>query len=71
MQVLSDIFGYRIISSGIWSGRSPDLNSCDFFFWGCLKDEFYNSHPRTEEELRENSRKKIANIPAEGFESPV
>jgi hypothetical protein len=64
-QSLSDVFGDRIISSGIWAARSPDLNPCDFFFWGSLKDKVYNSHPRTEEELRENIRKKIANIPAE------
>jgi hypothetical protein len=29
MQALSDVFGDRIISNGIWPGRSPDLN-CDF-----------------------------------------
>jgi hypothetical protein len=27
------------------SARSPDLNPCDFFFWGCLKDKVYKSNP--------------------------
>jgi hypothetical protein len=41
MQALSDVFGDRIVCSGIWPTRSPDLNPCDFFFWGCLKDKVY------------------------------
>jgi hypothetical protein len=61
---LFDVFGDRIISSGIWPSRSPDLNPSDFLFWGCLKGNVYNSNPRTEE-LKENIRKEIANIPAE------
>jgi hypothetical protein len=64
MQALSDVFGDRIISSGIWPPRSPDLNPCDFSFCGCLKEKFYNSNPRTEE-LKENIRRENANIPAE------
>jgi hypothetical protein len=65
MQALFDVFGEKIISSGIWPERSPDLNSCDFFFWGCLKDNVYNSILWTEEELKENIPKEIANISAE------
>jgi hypothetical protein len=36
-----------------------------FFFCGCMKDNVYDRKPRTEEELKENIRKEIANIPAE------
>ncbi|PNF33184.1 hypothetical protein B7P43_G12809 [Cryptotermes secundus] len=64
MQALSDVSGNRIISSDIWSARSPDLNPRDFFFWGCLKDKVHNSNPRTKE-LKENIRREIVNIPAE------
>jgi hypothetical protein len=64
-QALSDVFGDRIISSDIWPARSPDLNTCDFFFWGCVKDKVYNSNPRTEEELKESICREIANISAE------
>jgi predicted transcriptional regulator len=45
MKALSDVFGNRIISSDIWSARSPDLNPCDFLFWGCLKDKVYSNNP--------------------------
>jgi hypothetical protein len=64
MQALFDVFRDRIISSGIWPACSSDLNPCDFFFWGCLKDKLYNSNPRKEEELKENIHREIANIPA-------
>jgi hypothetical protein len=64
MQALSDVFGARIISSGIWPPRSPDLNPRNFFFWVCLKDKVYSSNPRTEE-LKENIRRKISDISAE------
>jgi hypothetical protein len=64
MQALSDVFGDRIISSGIWPARSPDLNPCDIFFWGCLKHKVCNSNPRAEEP-KENNRREIANISAE------
>jgi hypothetical protein len=64
MQALSDV-GDRIISCGIWPARSPDLTPCDFFLWGCLKDKVYKSNLRTEEQLKENIRREIANIPSE------
>jgi hypothetical protein len=34
------------------------------FFWGYLKDKVYSNNPRTEEELKENIRREISNIPA-------
>jgi hypothetical protein len=65
MQALSCVFVDRIISSDVWPARSPDLHSCHFSFWCCLNDKIYNSNPQTEEELKENIRREIANIPAE------
>jgi hypothetical protein len=59
---LSSVFGDRIISSDIWPARSPDLNLCDFFLWGCLKDKVYNNNPRKEEELKESICREISNI---------
>jgi hypothetical protein len=64
MQGLSDVIGDKITSSSIWPARSPDLNPRDGFFWGCLKHKTYNTNPRFEE-LKENIRREIANIPAE------
>jgi hypothetical protein len=60
---LCDDIGDRIISSDIWPARSPDPNSCDSFFWGYLKDNVYNSNPRTKD-VQENIGRRIANIPA-------
>jgi hypothetical protein len=39
MQALSDVFGDRIISSGIWLAHSPDLNPCDFFLLGLFEGQ--------------------------------
>jgi hypothetical protein len=63
-QALSNVLGDRIISCGTWPALSPNLNPCDFFFWGCLKEKVYNSNPRMEE-LKENICREIENIPAE------
>jgi hypothetical protein len=65
MQALPDVFGDKIISSGIWPVHSPELNPCDFFFWGFSKDKVYNRNPEMEEELKENVHRESANIPAE------
>jgi hypothetical protein len=65
MQAVSDVFGNRIISSDISPASSSDLNPCDFFFWGCLKDKVYSNNFRTEEKLKENIRREMSNIPAE------
>jgi hypothetical protein len=64
MQALSDVFRIRIISSGIWPAHSPDLNPCDFFFWGCLKNKVYNSH-LVDGRTKKYINREIANIPAE------
>jgi hypothetical protein len=64
MQALSDVFGDRISSTNIWPECSRDLNPCGFFFWGCLGGKVYNRNLQTEE-LKENIRREIANIPPE------
>jgi hypothetical protein len=66
IQALSNLFGDRIISSGIWPAHSPNLNSCNFLLLGLfVEDKVYNSNPRTEERLKQNIHREIANIPAE------
>jgi hypothetical protein len=64
MQALSDVFGDKIISSDIWPSRPSDLNPWYFSFWDSLTDKIYSSNPR-KEEMKENIRREIANIPAE------
>lgn len=36
-----------------WPARSPDMNPCDFFLWGYLKDLVYRSEVRDVEDLRQ------------------
>jgi hypothetical protein len=52
----AEVFGQNV--------HLPTLYLRDLFFWGCVKDKFYNSNPRTEE-LKVNICREIANIPAE------
>jgi hypothetical protein len=61
---LSEVFGDRIISSGICPARSPNLNPSNFFFWDCLKDKIYNINLWMEKELKENICREITIIPA-------
>jgi hypothetical protein len=39
IQALSDVFGDRIINSGIWPAHSPDLNPCNFFLLGLFEGQ--------------------------------
>jgi hypothetical protein len=58
LQTILGVFGDGTISRGLWASRSPDLTPCDFNIWG-------NLIPHTEEELKENIRKEILEIPQE------
>jgi hypothetical protein len=54
----------RIIGEGIdWPPYSPDLNPCDFYLWGYLKDKVYAQNPQTLEELENIIQTEIFNIP--------
>jgi hypothetical protein len=35
----------RIISTGLWPPRLPDLSVCDFYLWGNLKGKVYRNTP--------------------------
>jgi hypothetical protein len=41
MNALTEGFGYRVISQGLRPVHSPDLNPCNFYLWGALKDKVY------------------------------
>jgi inhibitor of nuclear factor kappa-B kinase subunit alpha len=41
IDVLSEVFEDRLISRRLWPARSPDLNPCDFYLWGNLKDSVF------------------------------
>lgn len=59
---LEEYFDNRVIAlnyscftgKGIdWPPYSPDLNPCDFFLWGHLKDAVYRKNPQTLEQVEE------------------
>lgn len=52
MKFLREFFGNRLISTGLWPLRSPDLTPPDFFLWGALKGRVYNDNPQTIDELK-------------------
>jgi hypothetical protein len=58
------------MTSVIWPARSPDLNTCHFYLWGCLKNKVYNTKPQRED-LKENIRREVANIPAEELQRVI
>jgi hypothetical protein len=42
----------RIIIKGFWPPRSPDLNPCDFYLWGKLRNIVYANNPHDLEALK-------------------
>jgi inhibitor of nuclear factor kappa-B kinase subunit alpha len=46
----------------LWPARSPDLNPCDFYLWGNLKDKVYSNNPHTLVELTQSIRETISSI---------
>jgi hypothetical protein len=63
MVALDEVFGERVISRGLWPPRSHDLNPCDFYLWGTLKEKVYVKNPHSLEELQENIKHEISAIP--------
>jgi hypothetical protein len=51
INVSNEVFEDRLISRELWPARSPDLNPCDFYLWGNLKDKVYSINPHTLVEL--------------------
>jgi hypothetical protein len=47
MNEINQVFGDRVVSRGLWPPQSPDLNPCDFYLWGKLKDKVYVNNPHT------------------------
>jgi inhibitor of nuclear factor kappa-B kinase subunit alpha len=62
INVLNEVFENRLISRGLWPARSPDLNPCDFYLWGNLKDKLYSNNPHTLVELKQSIRETISSV---------
>jgi hypothetical protein len=59
---LASKFGQKFLAKGTWPARSPDLNPCDNFLWGYLKDRVYKPLPKTLDDLKVNIEREIINI---------
>ena len=58
-------FPGRLISNKsnfVWPPRSPDLNSCDFFLWGYMKEEIHPVQPGSNGDRKHLIREFIAAI---------
>jgi hypothetical protein len=62
---LGQNFGKKFITKEMWPPRSPDLNPCDFYLWGHLKEVMYNPFPRTLDDLKANLEREIKKISPE------
>lgn len=72
MELLRDLFPQQVISKNgdvDWPPRSPDLTAPDFFLWGYLKSKAYANKPETLEQLKQNIRDEINEIPREMCEN--
>ena len=47
----------------IWAPRSPDLNRCDFFLWGYLKDTVFKDTFQDIPQLKQAIVRAARNIP--------
>lgn len=54
-----------------WAPYSPDLNPCDFFLWGYLKDQVYRRKPRSIEEVKEAVAQTLQGISQETLKSVI
>lgn len=59
-EAIHKVYGTRVIGLGYpkfahggleWPPYSPDLNPCDYFLWGYIKDHCYADNPKTVDEL--------------------
>ncbi|GBM93786.1 hypothetical protein AVEN_131872-1 [Araneus ventricosus] len=46
----------------VWPPRSPELNHCDFWLWGSLKDRVYGGSIRTLPELKVSIKRHVTTI---------
>lgn len=67
---LDDIFEDRMLAirsvrGDQWAPSSPDMNPCDYFLWGYLKEKVYKPMPTSLAELKGKVHEVFHNIPRE------
>lgn len=77
---ISEYFGDRIIGLGAesatggvidWPSNSPDLNVCDTFLWGYLKDRVYATAPASIEDLKQRISALVQSIGTDILERAI
>ncbi|EZA62935.1 hypothetical protein X777_15527 [Ooceraea biroi] len=59
----TQFFPHAFAQGGLeWPPYSPDLNPCDFFLWGYIKDHCYAENPDTVSDLVVAIKKVVSNI---------
>ncbi len=74
LDLLKKHFGSRIISNKsefIWPPNSPDMNLCDFYAWGHLKDSVFKEKPKTLSELKIKITENVSKISNETLEKVI
>lgn len=66
---LTEKFGDKFLHKKMWPPRSPDLNPCDYYLWGHLKQYAYNPLPKTLDDLKQNIEREIKKISSTVLES--
>jgi hypothetical protein len=56
ISALQQTFDHRIIGTGLWPPRSPDLSVCNFYLCGNLKGKVYKNKPNASEALQNEIR---------------
>ena len=69
MQYLDGIFGpnmlaLKSIQGKSWAPSSPDMNPCDFWLWGDLKEKVYKPLPASIDELKQSITRHFNNLEA-------
>ena len=62
---LQELFPNRVVGIGHapeWPPRSPDLTPLDFFFWGYVKSQVYQTPPTTLQYLRNRITNAVQGI---------
>jgi hypothetical protein len=52
MDAVDEVSGELVIRRGLLPPHSLDLNPCDFYMWGTLKEQLYVNNMQSSEELK-------------------
>jgi hypothetical protein len=64
-RVLSNCFSQQFGYGWSWPPYSPDLNPCNYFLWGFLKDAVYKNNLHTIKELQQEISAAVISISEE------